>query len=380
RRTYLVLGIETSCDDTSVCLYDRFSASAPPRLLVSLKESTDNSDTQGIVPMTALMHHQSHLASLVSQALRPSADSAIPLRPDLICVTRGPGMRGSLSAGTEFAKGLAVALRVPLIGVHHMLGHLLTPRLLANPSPERSGPAFPYLSLLASGGHTMLVLSRSLVDHEILANTIDIAIGDAIDKCARAIGLQLSNNNSYGPELERAACLYLDLVKSGQIDNEATKSIEIPIPMRNKNRRTDATAFSFAAYISILEREVTKTFGGFNNLSNDERLKLAKRIQDAIFLQTVERIVFTVNNKLDEQTRSQIKDFVCAGGVASNMALRTALREALKRNDSWRMHFPPLNLCTDNGEMIAWAGIELWEKMGLRSSLDMLPLSKWPLE
>ncbi|KAK9368952.1 glycoprotease family-domain-containing protein [Lipomyces kononenkoae] len=374
RRTYLVLGIETSCDDTSVCLYDRHSRREPPKLISSLTASLDNTEFKGIVPTLALNHHQVHLAPLVSRVLS-SGNGLQQYRPDLICVTRGPGMRGSLSVGVEFAKGLSLAWGVPMVGVHHMLGHLLTPRLLTN----GSSPQFPFLSLLASGGHTMLVLSSSLLDHQILANTIDIAMGDAIDKSARELGL---NGNMNGPELEKLVRAHESSVMAGVSkaltkDELAEFGIQVKLPLQPKPGRPQAPAFSFSSFVSMVSRGVAKK-GGLDALSETEVQVIGKQIQDAIFDHVIDRITFTLST-LPKKVVGGIRDFVLSGGVGSNLVLRQKLQDACS-DTGMNLHFPPLELCTDNARMIAWTGIELWETEGLHSSYDIMPTAKWPLD
>ncbi|KAK7207825.1 glycoprotease family-domain-containing protein, partial [Myxozyma melibiosi] len=387
-RTYIVLGIETSCDDTSVCLYDRRKGSLRPELLASLKIRADNSVDGGIVPTKALSHHQANLGILVQHLL----SWRYPVIPDLICVTRGPGMRGSLAAGTEFAKGLAVALNIPIIGVHHMLGHLLSARMVYSRRKSHGvGIAnFPYVTMLVSGGHTMLVLSRSLTDHEILADTVDIAIGDAIEKCARFIGLEMRQQNSYGPSLEQP-----------ETPPEELKSLSLNVAMRNKGTRTGSCAFSFAGYLPMVERSVQEVFGGnLDGISELQRAKIAYEIQQAMFTQIIERVKYVLDTKLDDEMKAKVKDIVLAGGVASNQELRHMFRtqlqtyspypntDATKPDDTetgpgipkYNIFSPPPALCTDNSEMIAWAGIELWESQKLRSELSMEPLPEWPLE
>ncbi|KAK9373952.1 glycoprotease family-domain-containing protein [Lipomyces chichibuensis] len=373
RRTYIVLGIETSCDDTSVCLYDRYSPSAPPKLISSLTSSLDNKEFKGIVPTRALNHHQVHLAPLVCKLLRPP--NAPQIIPELICVTRGPGMRGSLSVGVEFAKGLSLAWGIPMVGVHHMLAHLLTPRLLTN----GSAPRFPFLSLLVSGGHTMLVLSASLLDHRILANTIDIAMGDAIDKSARELGL---NGNMNGPELEKLVQRYEESVAAGEnkalSKEEMTEvGIKVKLPMRPKPGRPQTAAFSFSSFVTMVKRGVAKK-GGFTALSETEVQIIAKQIQDAIFDHAVDRITYTLST-VPREVVAGIQDFVCSGGVGSNLLLRKKLIDAFS-NTVMNLHFPPPDLCTDNGRMIAWTGIEMWETAGLHSSYDIMPTAEWNLE
>ncbi|KAK9447544.1 glycoprotease family-domain-containing protein [Limtongia smithiae] len=358
-RTYTILGIETSCDDTSVCVLDRYSPTAPPNIVFSRRTSTDNAQFGGIIPTVALEHHQRSLAVTVASALSFLRDEYTG-KPDLIAVTRGPGLRASLAAGTELAKGLSLAFQVPLIGVHHMLGHLLVSRMLA---PPAAAPHFPFLSLLVSGGHTMLVRSISLTQHEIIANTVDIAVGDAVDKCARALGLSAAT--MLGPELEKLAQRADAINTSTVVD----PGISISVPMRPKPGRPQAAAFSFSSYVTMVERGIKART---TTLNQDELALVARQTENAIFTQIVERVQFAIKSH-----RLPPMDFVCSGGVASNARLRETLETAFPQH---KLYFPPPKLCTDNAEMIAWAGIELWESLGLHTSLDFLPTATWPLE
>ncbi|KAK9461023.1 glycoprotease family-domain-containing protein [Lipomyces oligophaga] len=389
-RSYYVLGIETSCDDTCACLLDRRPDTAVDTspgtvsVLATATRSADNSEFRGIAPAQAVGHHQRNLSKVIQEVLDVSSRKmARPIKPDLICVTRGPGMRGSLSSGTELAKGLALAWHVPLIGVHHMLGHLLTPRLplpISLQVARFQGPRFPYLSLLTSGGHTMLVLSESLIKHTIIAKTIDNAIGDAIDKCTRILGLPMYKNNSYGPSLEQAAEKYSQLppLTADEIQNDriAAEGIKLTIPMRSKPGRPEGPDFSFASYEVMVARGLAE-FGDVE-LSNRAILKIASQIQNAFFTQVIERVNFAIETAIPDSIKPALNDFVCSGGVASNRALRSALTTAL--GSTWNIHFPPLHLCTDNSEMIAWAGIELWESYGLHSEIDMCAIPVWSID
>lgn len=244
----MTLAIETSCDDTSVAVLETGVQKGlkVARLHFHKKVTSDNSAFQGVHPLVSLQSHQENLASLVAQAIdhlplsewghsvkdQPSekgemgtaADIATRRIPDFITVTRGPGMRSNLFTGLDTAKGLAVAWQKPLVGVHHMHAHALTPRLVgaleayspsyfpADPLKNESGSSsldFPFLSLLASGGHTLLIHSASLTDHHVLGSTNDIAIGECLDKAARAILpaeiLQATKSTMYGSLLETFA-------------------------------------------------------------------------------------------------------------------------------------------------------------------------------
>src|ERR1700744_6379557 len=179
-RNLVTLAIETSCDDTCVAIVEKTRGA---RLLFNEKITSNNARFRGIHPIIALEGHEETLARLLerSVAFLPNG------RPDFVSVTRGPGMRSNLNTGIFTAKGLAVAWGVPLVGVHPMAAHALTPRLISAVSQGKIKPEVPLWSLLVSGGHTLLVRSKSLASHRILAETADIAVGDSLDKIARSV-------------------------------------------------------------------------------------------------------------------------------------------------------------------------------------------------
>ncbi|KAF5102269.1 hypothetical protein D0Z00_000452 [Geotrichum galactomycetum] len=415
RHAYHVLAIETSCDDTTLALINR-PDQGPPQLITHVKRSLDNTKAGGIIPLDARNFHQQNLAPMVRElfaqynVVNNTNNNNDNLKIDLICATRGPGMIGSLSAGYNFAKGLSVALDVPLVGVHHMVGHLLTPRFFQAPStitttvPDNISPAdipdYPFFSLLVSGGHTMLVRSASPTDHTVLANTVDIAIGDMLDKCARELGL---TGNMLGQELEK----FINSPSPPALDDvsaAALAAIRFPNPLQNKSgRAADRAAYSFAGFITALRTAVANNFpmaAAPAELELAPRRALAERLQTAIFKHLVSKTALALRAYFDAhpQPPGTPVDIVCAGGVASNLTLRTMLEQELRNppaprkkkettsttsTDSppeFRFHYPAPKWCTDNALMIGWAGIELWETARLHTDLTALPTAKWPIE
>ncbi|AMD20045.1 HCL106Wp [Eremothecium sinecaudum] len=354
-RHYKVLSIETSCDDTCVAILDRFDRNQAPKLLYNHSERLNSAEDGGIVPTKAHNHHQKNLAIIVKQALACTGSSI-----DLLCVTKGPGMRGALAVGLDFTKGLSVAWNKPLVGVHHMLGHLLLPRMESN----GRHPQFPFLSLLVSGGHTMLVLTKSIVEHEILCDTIDIAVGDSLDKCAREIGIR---GDMIAKEMERIIDQDIQQATSDQ-----GVKIELPVPLRNQNGRMNMQAFSFSPFISAVKSNMPKPQ---EELSDNERRSMAYQIQEAIFSHVIRQL--NVVLKFNGEALSGVKSFVCSGGVSANKRLRERLETELTK--SFSFHYPDLELCTDNAVMIGWAGIELYENHNLATDLRVVPCRKWPL-
>jgi len=358
KRGYKVLSIESSCDDTCVALLERDEQNNKVELIQHIKSTLSSAKDGGIIPTKAFRHHQLKLATTTRQLFKESGISASN-PPDVICVTRGPGMAGSLAVGVEFAKGLAVAFDKPFVGVHHMLGHLLVPRF------ETSGsmPQFPFLNLLVSGGHTMLVLSKSLLEHEILCETVDIAAGDSLDKCAREIGI---SGDNMGKELEKF------INENPKHWNHA--KYQMPKPLYNKSGRTNQIGFSFAPFQGAVQRIIEK-----ENLDlSDDVVKrcLGYHIQQSLFGHMVDKLKLVLEYNKDKLI--DVKDFVASGGVASNLTLRNLLDEALKETNIERTSYPNPALCTDNAVMIGWAGIELYDH-GLTTDLSILPVSKWPI-
>lgn len=357
RRRYHVLSIETSCDDTCVSIIDRSNRECAPTLVCHLKSTLDSVSFGGIVPTKAHEHHQMAIAGLVKDAVDRVGSQNI----DMVCATRGPGMAGSLSVGLDFGKALAVAWDKPFIGVHHMLGHLLIPRMESN----GKRPSYPFLTLLVSGGHTMLVLSTAVDKHEILCDTIDIAVGDSLDKTARELGIQ---GNMMAKEME--AFIKEDLVIS---KNKDLSPMILPSPLKNQNGRINMQAFSFSPFLTALRQHLKNPIEEY---SVDERRSMAYQIQESTFDHLIRKLnlVFTLNS----DKLANVKHFVCSGGVGANMRLRQRLEcELVKPFESF--NYPKLEFCTDNAVMIGWAGIELFEELGLTTSLDVTPIRKWPL-
>ncbi|CCE62517.1 hypothetical protein TPHA_0C03650 [Tetrapisispora phaffii CBS 4417] len=361
KRGYKVLAIETSCDDTCVSIIDRFSKDEPPNLLVNLKDTLNSAETGGIIPTKAHLHHQLKIGPLTKKALDISNNPKI----DLICVTRGPGMPGSLSGGLDFAKGLSVAWNVPYVGVHHMLGHLLMPRMKNNGNLVK----FPLLSLLASGGHTTLVYSSSVTEHEILCDSLDIAVGDSLDKCGREIGIQ---GNMIAKEMESFINSSVNEIDESILTEN--QKVTLPNPLKNKPKRMDTQAFSFAPFLTAVRNHLIKY--PLVNYSEEDRRVLAFQIQEANFVHIITRVKTVI--QLNENKLKNVESFVCSGGVSANKRLRHLLEVEFTDNFK-QFHYPDLDLCSDNAAMIGWAGIELFESAALTTDLEVTPIRKWPL-
>jgi len=342
-------------DDTSVAVLEK-RTSRPALLHFHQKITANNSAYAGIHPVVALESHQESLSSLAARALHtlPGAldeDSEHDARtvkiqcengqwenktkPDFVSVTRGPGMLSSLRTGLDTAKGLAVAWQIPLLGVNHMQAHALTPRLVfalnSTNTVEQSVPVFPYLSLLVSGGHTMLVHSKGLCDHEILARTSDIAIGDAIDKMARCIlppptlkGAEIM----YGRILERFAFpqgredyhYAAPATRGEEITRKETGwgwSLPVPLAETRSGMKSKSMEFTFSGLGSAVNRICVSREIGMNK---EERMDIAKEAMRVAFEHLASRVGWALQALKDKG--EEPSTLVVSGGVASNTFLK----------------------------------------------------------
>jgi N6-L-threonylcarbamoyladenine synthase len=328
-------------------------------------------------------------------------------------------MRQNLTTGLDTAKGLAVAWQVPLYSVHHMQAHALTPRLLsATQSDEHFDditPNFPFMTLLVSGGHTLLLHTRSITDHSILAETGDIAIGDCLDKTARSIlpkeFANSSSSGSYGPVLERFAFpTSSDDAASVDYDYQPPRSrhdMELrsqqataygwscpsPLHATRGGTKKNAMEFSFAGLVTYVNRVAAY---GFNveagklgkstrkiPMQEDEARVLARETMRVVFEHLASRVVLALERERVSQDRSMwTKTLVISGGVAANKYLRHVMREYLTARGFRDVEIcvPPADLCTDNAAMIAWAAYEMHQAGYRDSGLRDRALRKWSLE
>ena len=335
----IVLGIETSCDETAAAIVheDRTILS---NLVVSQME--DHRPFGGVVPEIAARSHLNHIDGLVKRAL---AEAAIAFKDlDGIAATGGPGLIGGVLVGMMTAKAIALVHDRPLIAVNHLEGHALTARLT-------NGLEYPYLLLLVSGGHCQLLAVSGPGAYRRYGTTLDDAVGEAFDKTAKLIGLPYPG----GPAIEQAA-------KYGQADR-----YPFPRPMLGRPNCN----FSFSGLKTAVARTVQNTRVNQETVAN-----IAASFQMA------------VGETLEDRTRNALQRFkteypagttlVVAGGVAANAHLRAVLA-ALAAEENFRFVAPPPDLCTDNAAMIAWAGIERLQQ-NLTDTLDFAPRPRWPLE
>lgn len=305
-----ILGIETSCDETGVAVFD----SERGLLAQSLHSQVElHAAYGGVVPEIASRDHIRRLLPLIRQTL---ADAGVE-RPDAIAYTAGPGLVGALLVGSGLACGLALSWQVPVIPVHHMEGHLLAPML------EADTPAFPFLALLVSGGHTMLVAVAGIGEYRLLGTTLDDAVGEAFDKTAKLIGLGYPG----GPALARLAA-------RGRDD-----AFSFPRPMLHR----PGLDFSFsglktAVMLKVREAEAA---GSIDAVRADIAASFQRAAIDTLVAKT-----------LQAARQAGLERVVVAGGVGAN----ALLREELATRFSGRVYYPRLEFCTDNGAMIAVAG------------------------
>lgn len=312
----LVLGIETSCDETGIALYDTEQGLIAHTLYSQVKM---HADYGGVVPELASRDHIRRVLPLIKQAL---AQANLRLDDiDAIAYTRGPGLAGALLVGASVAVSLAFALDKPTIGIHHLEGHLLSP-LLATPAP-----VFPFIALLVSGGHSQLMEVDSIGQYKLLGETLDDAAGEAFDKTAKLLGLGYPG----GPALSKLA------------DQGTPGRFTLPRPMLNSGDLEMSFSGLKTAVLTL-----TRQNGGATLLDDQTKADIAHAFQAAI----VDVLVGKSLAALDQTGHRQL---VVAGGVGANRQLRESLsREAAKRRAT--VFYPPLEFCTDNGAMIAFAG------------------------
>jgi N6-L-threonylcarbamoyladenine synthase len=296
-----------------------------------------------VVPEIAARAHAEKMDVAVEEALARAGVTLADI--DAVAVTAGPGLIGGVLSGVSCAKGIAAATGLPLVGVNHLAGHALTPRLT-------DGLAYPYLILLVSGGHCQFLIVRGADDFARLGGTIDDAPGEAFDKAARLVGLPQPG----GPEVEREAA-------SGD-----AKRFAFPRPLLDR----PGCDLSFSGLKTALLRARDAVVAEKGGLTRQDRADLC-----AGFQATVADVLVEKSRRALAQA-GRVTGFAVAGGVAANKAIRAGL-ESVSRDAEVPFVAPPLALCTDNAAMIAWAGIERLE-MGLTDGFDLMARPRWPLD
>jgi len=325
----IVLGIETSCDETGVALYNTMPwESAQPASLGILGQALHSQiamhrEYGGVVPELASRDHIRRVLPLLDESL---AQSGLTLKDiDAVAYTQGPGLAGALLVGSAFAKSLAQGLNLPSIGVHHLEGHLLSPLL------GETAPQFPFIALLVSGGHTQLMKVSGVGRYELLGETLDDAAGEAFDKTAKLLGLDYPGGVAISKLAEKG--------RPGQFD--------LPKPMLHSGDLD----FSFSGLKTAVLNQVKK----FQEKNITDATEVAQFHADLAraFVESLVAVLVSKSERALKQTGC--KDLVLAGGVGANLQLRAALNEKATKN-GFEVHYPPLDLCTDNGVMIAFAG------------------------
>jgi N6-L-threonylcarbamoyladenine synthase len=339
----IVLGIETSCDETAAAVV----ADGPsgPRILANLiySQLSEHAPYGGVVPEIAARVHLDRLDALVLRALAAAAISLAAI--DGIAAAAGPGLIGGLIVGTMTAKGIAWAADKPVIAVNHLEAHALSVRLT-------DGVAFPYLLLLVSGGHCQLLVCSGVGRYTRLGTTLDDAAGEAFDKTAKLIGLGYPG----GPAIERAA------------GNGDEYRFALPRPLAGR----PGCDFSFSGLKTAVRRIIMQR----GPLEPRDQTDLAASIELAICDVLCDRTSNAMNRFRTHYPEG--RSLVVAGGVAANARLRQRLAD-LARSAGLDFLAPPPGLCTDNAAMIAWAGLERL-RLGLVDGLDVAPRPRWPLD
>ena len=315
----LVLGIETSCDETGIGLYDTEAGLLSETLH---SQSALHADYGGVVPELASRDHIRHTLPLIRQALEDGQRTLDQL--DAIAYTAGPGLAGALLVGAAVAESLALALDIPAVGIHHLEGHLLSPLLGDQP------PTFPFTALLVSGGHTQFMAVHRPGDYSLLGETVDDAAGEAFDKTAQLLGLPYPG----GPALS-------DLARNGD-----PLRFSLPRPMLHSGD-LNLSFSGLKTAVSLL----VKSHGP------EHHADIAASFEKAV----VDVLCHKAEMALAQTGLSQM---VVAGGVGANRRLRASLAERLASRGA-SVAFPPLRLCTDNGAMIAYAGASRLQRHGL---------------
>lgn len=343
----IVLGIETSCDETAAAVVREDRQILADRVLSQIDE---HAPYGGIVPEIAARSHLEHIDRLIAEALAEADITWAKL--DGIAVTGGPGLIGGVIVGVMTAKAIALVHNKPLLAVNHLEAHALTARLTDD-------LPFPYLLLLVTGGHTQLLIVEGVGRYVRLGTTIDDAVGEAFDKAAKMLGLGYPG----GPQIERIAA-------------QATAAMRARFPLPRPLRGRPGCDFSFSGLKTALRQAIGTLPPG--PLSAADVAGIAGAFQDAVADVMADRAAHAIDSFLARYPAPASRDLVVAGGVAANSALRARLSE-LAATRGFRLVAPPPALCTDNAVMVAWAGLERL-RLGLTDPLDFAPRPRWPLD
>lgn len=330
-----ILGIESSCDETGIAVYDDNQGLLSHELYSQVKL---HADYGGVVPELASRDHVRKIVPLIRKALADANTDAKSL--DGIAYTQGPGLVGALLVGSSVGRAMAFTLGIPAVGVHHMEGHLLAPMLDDNP------PEFPFVALLVSGGHSMLVDVTGIGEYTVLGESIDDAAGEAFDKTAKLLGLDYPG----GPLLAK-------LAEQGEAGH-----YQFPRPMTDR----PGLDFSFSGLKTFAANTIRASDGEEQTKAN-----IAYAFQEAV----IDTLIIKCKRALKQTNRKRL---VIAGGVSANLMLREKMAE-LMTSLGGRVFYPSLGLCTDNGAMIAYAGMQRL-KAGQTTELSAQAKPRWPLD
>lgn len=337
----IILGIESSCDETAAAVLD-VSLTQQSRILSNAvySQTSEHLEYGGVVPEIASRAHMERMDAIVTKALKEAGMSLNDM--DAISFTKGPGLLGGLLVGSSFAKSIHLATKKPIIGVNHLEGHALTAHLTEDVD-------FPYLLLLVSGGHCQFIQVDGVGSYKTLGATLDDSIGECFDKVAKMLGLPYPG----GPNIER-------LAKEGD-----PSKFTFPVPLKD-----GSVNFSFSGLKSSIRRQIELLD---NNLCEQSVKDISAAFQNTV----ADTLIYKAKKALEV---SGSKDFVIAGGVAANKLLRARLNDLCDQKGV-TFHAPPVNLCTDNAVMIAYAGglrLCMGEKPNNLDELSAVP--RWPLD
>ena len=343
KKKTIILGIETSCDETAVAIIEENDKGQPSILSNIVSSQVDvHKEFGGVVPELAARSHIEKIDLIAKKAIDKSKIKLTDI--SAVAATAGPGLIVCLTVGLSFGKAIALSLKKPFIAVNHLEGHALSPKL-------NSKINYPYLLLLISGGHSQFLSVQGLGKYKRLGTTIDDALGEAFDKTAKLIGIEFPG----GPKIEEFA-------KLGD-----KNFYSLPKPIINRGGCNLSFAGLKTAVLKI-SKEIK---------SNKEKYNLAASFQNTIekILSEKSKVAF---KEFKKNNKSKKNTFVIAGGVASNKSIRKKLI-ALSLKEGFDPIFPPIDLCSDNAAMIAMVGLEKY-KLGLSNNLDFAARPRWPLD
>lgn len=343
-----ILGIETSCDETSAAIVNSDREICSNIVFSQLEE---HAVFGGVVPEVAARAHMEKLDHMIRAALSDAELTFSDL--DGIAATAGPGLIGGVMVGLMTGKAIAAAHNLPFIGVNHMEGHAITPRLTDNIE-------FPYLLLLVSGGHTQILVCEGVDQYQLWGTTRDDAAGECFDKSAKLMGLPYPG----GPEIQKIAATCKDF-------DAATKRFNLPLPMKGR----EGCDFSFSGLKTAVRNQVENLPAG--TLKREDVADLAFATQKAIADIIADRMQNAMNQYKSKYDNTELR-LVVSGGVAANTTIRETLKSVCKKNQ-FQFYAPPTSLCGDNAAMIAWAGLERLQ-LGLTNDMSMPARPRWPLD